>query len=79
MGNHVVALELRAKVTSNLAFNDLDGLRYEEYLCHPEAIGVITARDLHRISRRYPALRKEVVAVVEPGTSPAGQQEGPTR
>jgi zinc protease len=73
VGNHDISLQQRATVVSSLAFNDLYGLGYEEYLRYPQAIRAVTAQDLQRVSRRILAPRKEVVAIVAPKAHPDGQ------
>jgi len=76
VGSHDISLQQRATVASSLAFNDLYGLGYEEYLRYPRAVRSVTARDLQRVSRSYLAPRKEVVAIVAPIAHPEGKQEG---
>lgn len=66
VGNHDISLQQRATVASSVAFNDLYGLGYEEYLRYPRNIRAVTVRDLQRISRSILAPRKEVVAIVAP-------------
>ncbi len=73
VGNHDIALQQRSTVASSLAFNNLYGLGYEEYLRYPQAIRAVTSKDLYRISRSFLAPRKEVVAIVAPTGHPDGQ------
>lgn len=73
MGSHDISLQQRSTVSSSLAFNDLYGLGYEEYLRYPRSIRAVTAQDLQRVSRAYLAPRKEVVAIVAPKAHPEEQ------
>ncbi|MFH2007322.1 MAG: pitrilysin family protein [bacterium] len=79
IGNHDISLQQRATVASSLAFNDLYGLGYAEYLQYPEAIQAVTARELQRVSRSVLAPGREVVAVVGPEADAAADQEGHPR
>ncbi len=73
VGSHDISLQQRSTVASSLAFNDLYGLGYEEYLRYPQAIKAVTARDIQRVSRSYLSPRKEVVAIVAPKAHPDGK------
>ena len=75
VGSHDIALQQRATVASGLAFNDLYGLGYAEYLRYPSAVRAVTVRDLQRVARRYLAPRREVTAVVAPPAAPAEGRE----
>lgn len=73
VGSHDIALQQRSTVSSSLAFNDLYGLGYDEYLRYPRSVRAVTVRDLQRVSRSILAPRKEVVAIVSPMAHPEGQ------
>ena len=78
VGHHELSLQQRATVASSLAFNDLYGLGYTEYLRYPEAIQAVTVRDVQRVSRTVLAPGKEVVAVVGPEEDARDDQEEPS-
>jgi len=75
IGHHDISLQQRATVASSLAFNDLYGLGYAEYLRYPEAIQAVTARDLQRVARNVLAPGREVVAVVGPEEDSSDDRE----
>jgi zinc protease len=78
IGSHAIGLQRKGALAALLAFNEAYGQGWKTYRHYAEKIRKVSAADVRRVARKYLDPRREILAVVKPGsTTPAAAKRSP--
>ena len=66
IGGYEIALQTNASQASDIAFNEIYGLGYDEFSRYPQKISEVTVEDVQRVARKYLDLNTYALAIIKP-------------